>query len=47
MDELKLRDAYDAFLESRFDEVGIGTSYADGYWDGAYSFFADLLGEPS
>lgn len=45
MNEAKLADRYDRFVESRSDEVGVMTAYSDGYWDGAHDLFQSLLGE--
>lgn len=48
MDDIKLKDRYDTFIGDSLDELEAAPpTYADGYLDGAYAFFADLLGEPS
>lgn len=43
----KLEDAYDDFVADTSVEIaGAPEDYIHGYRDGAYDFFASLLGEP-
>lgn len=48
MNERKLTDLYEDLVEESFEDVQLMSSeYREGYYDGAYAFFAKLLGEPS
>lgn len=47
MDELKIKDIYDDFVMDTASEIAESPAdYADGHRDGAYDFFARLLGAP-
>lgn len=47
MDELKIKDIYDDFVVDTESEIAESPAdYVDGHRDGAYDFFARLLGEP-
>ena len=40
-------DSYEDFVEEAYEEVSqADPEYRDAYFDGAYDFFAHLLGEP-
>ena len=47
MNERKLTDLYEDLVEESSVDVQLMSSeYREGYYDGAYAFFAKLLGEP-
>lgn len=48
MNERKLTDLYEDLVEESYEDVkDMSAEYREGYYDGAYAFFAKLLGEPS
>lgn len=47
MDERKLTDLYEDMVDEMAEDVeAMPADYREGFYDGAYAFFAKLLGEP-
>lgn len=48
MDRNKILDIYEGNLEGHGEDLAMmSTDYREGFYDGAYSFYAALLGEPN